>query len=141
MLSALALCIAPARTHAQGTPDNKPAATPAVTLMLKDTFTRPDLAAVVRREPDGTNLIAVKRSAATPELLGSALAALRSSRKNQPSTSKPITVIILDGMRHRPLQASERGQMARTLDQVRSAPRHDSHGAKNVSTVTVDLTP
>jgi hypothetical protein len=140
-LTTLALCIVATSAHAQSASPTKPGASPSVTIMLKDAFSRPDLAAVVRREPDGTNVIALKRSAATPEVLASALAALRSSRARQPSSAKAITVIILEGIRHRPLQASERGQMATMLDQIRSAPRRATLGAANVSTIAVALTP
>jgi hypothetical protein len=118
--------------------------TPVVTIVLKERFARPRDAAVLRRTPgtNTVNIIALKRSAATPELLATAFAILGKSREQEGETPvRKITVIIPDGLKHRPLSSADRARMTDVINRVLAADPQAVPGVGRVPAITVDLNP
>ena len=64
------------------------ASLPSLTVVLKESFPQTHIAAVVRRTPgaQGQDIIAIRRSAASPELLGAALIIVARSHERQGAT-------------------------------------------------------
>lgn len=138
VLAAVPLATAPMVGRAQVAP----AAPRSVTLVLKERFTRPDLAAVVRRTagPNPESIIALKRSAATPELLATALVILEKSVERLGNTPpRKLTVVIPDGLRQHPVAAAERPRFAGAIDRLLGAPPRAVPGVGNVPAITMDL--
>lgn len=149
MKTQLLATLLPLAVSIGGVPNGSPktvgarASTPAVvTVVLKDGFARADLAAVVRRTPgpNSRNIIALKRSTATPELLATALAILGQSRATVGETpSRTITVVIRDGLKLRPLSASERTRVETLIVRLLSTGPQLVPGVGRVPAIKVDL--
>ena len=139
----LSLLLGPTFSRSQlGQP--APAARTSVTVVLKERFTYSTrLAAVLQRNPgsDGLDIIALKRSAATPELLATLVGTLIQLRTQQgDAPAEKTTVVVYDGRKHRPLSSEERARMEDVIARLVAAPSQAVPGAGNVPAVRVDLT-
>lgn len=137
---AISLSVPPFRAQGVERPGAPPA--PVVTVVLKERFNPSNLAAVLRRTPgaNGTNIIALRRSAATPELLATALATLARSRATAgEAPARKITVAIRDGLKLRPLSASERTRLDGMIGRLVAASPQAVPGVGYVPAITVDL--
>ena len=118
-------------------------ATPAVTVVLKERFPQAHVAAVVRRTPgaNGSDVIALKRSAASPELLAIAMATVAKSRDQEGSAfSRRISVIIPLGLKYPPLQAGERTRMTGAITRLLAEPARAVPGVGHVPAISLGLT-
>lgn len=114
----------PTDTHASVTWTTPAPGTPVI-LVVKDNFGAHDMAALVRRfpGPNAINIIAVKRSALTPELLSAALTLMNTSiaKHGEPSRALVSASIPSRAMVHA-IDAATRARMTATINQVLGAP-------------------
>ena len=114
-----------------------------VTIVLKPTFTNRGLVAVYRRTPGvtGRDIIALKRSAATPELLVTVLGGLsRSREKFGDVPNRTITGYFSGNMRGMPISDSERQLASAVLGQLFAATPRNVPPIGNVPAVTIPFT-
>jgi hypothetical protein len=112
----------------------------SVTLILKEDFSRPGLAAVVRATAEGANIIGFKRAALTPELLSAALTSLSRARlKLGERPDRRIDIRIREGMRLRAVSPADRVALERIIAELRSAARRRIPGIGEVPAITVRL--
>lgn len=113
-----------------------------VTVVIKDRFGRAGLAAIVRRNPGGETIVALKRSAATPELIGAALASFaRSYRKYGAALTMRISVYIREGTTLPKLTAADAAVYAAMIARLQRTVPHVVPGVGKVSAVTIQVDP
>jgi hypothetical protein len=109
-------------------------------LVLHEKFAAPDIVAIVQRKPDGSNVIGVKRSALTPDLLSFAVRILSSSvaRQGQNPVGK-VTVIIRSNNRFPQPEGSRRAAMSQAINGLLAEARRDAAKGKRSSRIVIPI--
>jgi hypothetical protein len=97
----------------------------SVTVVLKESFPQDHIAAVVRRLPgkNGGDVIALRKSVASPELLAMAMAALTKARARQGSRADKKSMLIIPiALKSPVLTTDARTRMAEILARLLAAP-------------------
>jgi hypothetical protein len=115
-----------------------------ITVVLKERFPQAHIAAVIRRTPgaNGQDIIAIRRSVASPELLGAALTIVAKSRERQGATvARKATIIIPIGVKYRPLSDAEKTRLGEAIGQLLTAAPGAVPAVGHVPSISVNLTP
>jgi hypothetical protein len=124
--------------------DASPLSSPAVLVVLKESFPQTHIAAVVRRTPgaNGQDIIAIRRSAASPELLGAALTIVAKSRERQGATvARKATIVIPVGVKLPPLSEAEKTRLGEAISQLLTAAPSAVPAVGHVPSISLNLTP
>lgn len=135
----VAIATATTSVQAQAGPEER-----SVTIVLKERFPSTRLLGVLRRNPGakGRDIIALKRGAATPEVLSILMATLAASvAKQGDRLSEPTTVVVYDNATLPPVRPDQRARLADAIARLKTVTPQPVPGVGNVPAITLQLTP
>lgn len=144
IVAILALAASITVSNGQFQPPIPTSSSDVVTVAIKDHFPQPHIAALVRRTPgrQGRDIIALRRSAVSPELLALAVGALKKSRETQgPTVARRITIVIPVGISSPLVSGTERTQMVEAITQLLATPPRAVPAIGHVPALELSLSP